>query len=77
MFTKLKKNYLNFFITAIIPLLIWGPFFPDLILSLLSFIFLIYLFRRKLYFYFTTKPLIIFLFFASIVFQLVFLLQKT
>jgi O-antigen ligase len=64
MFTKLKKNYLNFFITVIIPLLIWGPFFPDLIVSLVSFIFLIYLFRHKLYFYFTAKPLIIFFIFC-------------
>jgi O-antigen ligase len=64
MFTKLKKNYLNFFITVIIPLLIWGPFFPDLIVSLASFIFLIYLFRHKLYFYFTAKPLIIFFIFC-------------
>jgi O-antigen ligase len=64
MFNKLKKNYLNFFITFIIPLLIWGPFFPDLIVSLFSLIFLIYVFKKKLFFYFNKKPLIIFFIFC-------------
>jgi O-antigen ligase len=64
MFNKLKNNYLNFFITFIIPLLIWGPFFPDLIVSLFSLIFLIYVFKKKLFFYFNKKPLIIFFIFC-------------
>ena len=53
-----------FIISLIIPFLIWGPFFPDLIVSLSSFFFLFYLFRHKLYFYFTVKPLIIFFIFC-------------
>ena len=64
MFTKLKKNCLNFFITVIIPFLIWGPFFPDLIVSLFSLIFFIYVFQKKLFFYFNKKPLIIFFVFC-------------
>ena len=51
-------------ISSIIPLLIWGPFFPDLIVSLSSLIFLVYVFRNKLFFYFNTKPLIIFFIFC-------------
>ena len=65
MLTKIKKNYLNFFIAAIIPLLIWGPFFPDLIVSLFSFFFLIYIIRYKLFFYVNKKPLIIFYVFCT------------
>jgi O-antigen ligase len=63
--TKFKKNYSNFFIVIIIPLLIWGPFFPDLIVSLSSLIFLTYVFKDKLFFYFTKKPLIIFFTFCT------------
>ena len=47
-------------ISLIIPLLIWGPFFPDLIVSLSSLVFLVYVFKDRLFFYFTKKPLIIF-----------------
>jgi O-antigen ligase len=52
--------YVAFIASLIIPLLIWGPFFPDLIVSLSSLLFLIYVFRQKLFFYFNKKPLIIF-----------------
>jgi len=52
--------YVSFIFSLIIPLLIWGPFFPDLIVSLSSLLFLIYVFRQKLFFYFNKKPLIIF-----------------
>ena len=52
-------------ISLIIPLLIWGPFFPDLIVSLSSLVFLIYVFRHKLFFYFNKKPLIIFFIFCA------------
>ena len=54
------SNLIIFFISS----LILGPFFPDLIVSLSSFFFLFYLFRHKLYFYFTVKPLIIFFIFC-------------
>ena len=43
-----------------IPFLIWGPFVPDLIVSLSSLVFLGFVFKERLFFYFTKKPLIIF-----------------
>jgi O-antigen ligase len=49
-----------FIISLIIPFLIWGPFVPDLIVSLSSLVFLGYIFKERLFFYFTKKPLIIF-----------------
>ena len=51
-------------ISLIIPLLILGPFFPDLIVSLLSLFFLFYVFKNKLFFYFSNKPIIIFFIFC-------------
>ena len=54
-----------FAISLIIPFLISGSFFPDLIVSLSSLVFLIYVFRHKLFFYFTKKPLIIFFIFCA------------
>jgi O-antigen ligase len=59
---QFKNNF--FLIVLIIPCLILGPFFPDLIVSLFSFIFLIYVFQKKLFFYFNKKPLIIFFVFC-------------
>jgi O-antigen ligase len=56
--------FIIFIVSLIIPLLVWGPFFPDLIISLSSLIFLIYVFKNKLFFYFTKKPLIIFYIFC-------------
>jgi O-antigen ligase len=41
-----------------------GPFFPDLIVSLSSLVFLFYVFKDKLFFYFNKKPLIIFFIFC-------------
>ena len=52
-------------ISLIIPLLIWGPFFPDLIVSISSLLFLFYVFRHKFFFYFKKKPLIIFFIFCA------------
>ena len=52
------------FISLIIPFLIWGPFFPDLIISLSAFTFLIYVIRKKVFYYFNNKILIIFLIFC-------------
>jgi O-antigen ligase len=58
-------TYVPFIISLIIPFLIWGPFFPDLIVSLSSLVFLVYVFKDKLFFYFTKKPLIIFFIFCA------------
>jgi O-antigen ligase len=60
----LKEININFFIVLIIPFLIWGPFFPDLIISLSSLLFLIYLFKKKNFNYFNNKPIIIFFIFC-------------
>jgi hypothetical protein len=62
---NLKKNkIINFFTSSIIFFLISGSFFPDLIVSLFSLVFLIYVFKNKLFFYFKKKPLIIFFIFC-------------
>jgi O-antigen ligase len=53
-----------FIISLIIPFLIWGPFFPDLIVSLSALIFLVYVIRKKVFYYFNNKPLIIFFIFC-------------
>jgi O-antigen ligase len=53
-----------FIVSLIIPFLIWGPFVPDLIVSLSSLIFLGYVFKDRLFFYFNKKPLIIFFIFC-------------
>jgi O-antigen ligase len=58
-------TYVPFIVSLIIPLLILGPFFPDLIVSLSSLVFLGYVFKYKLFYYFTKKPLIIFFIFCA------------
>jgi O-antigen ligase len=51
--------------SLILPLLIWGPFFPDLIVSISSLVFLFYILKYKLFFYFIKKPIIIFFIFCA------------
>ncbi len=53
-----------FIISLIIAFLIWGPFFPDLIVSLSALVFLVYVVRKKNFYYFNNKPLIIFFIFC-------------
>jgi O-antigen ligase len=53
-----------FIVSLTIPFLIWGPFFPDLIVSLSALIFLVYVIRKKMFYYFNNKPLIIFFIFC-------------
>jgi O-antigen ligase len=62
-------NYQNSFlvnivVASIIPFLVWGPFFPDLIVSLSSLFFLYYTFKNNNFYYFNNKPFIIFLLFC-------------
>ena len=64
-------KYLNttvFFllISSIIPFLIWGPFFPDLIVTIFTLFFLYYVFKNKDFYYFNNKPLMIFFLFCII-----------
>ena len=54
----------NSIIVSIIPFLIWGPFFPDLIVSLSALFFLYYVFKNKEFHFFNNKPLIIFFIFC-------------
>jgi O-antigen ligase len=62
-----KKNInISFILSLIIPLLILGPFFPDLILSLSVLYFLYYTFNNNNFYYFYNKVFIIFLFFCAI-----------
>ena len=58
-----KPNLLNLIIASIIPFLIWGPFFPDLIVSASSLFFLIHVFKNKKFYFFNNKPFIIFFIF--------------
>ena len=51
-------------VSSIIPFLIWGPFFPDLIVSILAIWFLFYTFKNKKFYFFNNKPLIIFFIFC-------------
>jgi len=51
---------INLIIVSIIPFLIWGPFFPDLIVSISALYFLFYVFKNKEFYFFYNKPLIIF-----------------
>jgi len=42
----------SFIVSLIIPFLIWGPFFPDLIVSLSALVFLVYVIKKKEFYYF-------------------------
>ena len=55
---------INLIIASIIPFLIWGPFFPDLIVSISALFFLYYVIKNKSFYYFFNKPLIIFFIFC-------------
>ena len=61
-----NTSVINLLISSIIPFLIWGPFFPDLIVSISALCFLYYVFKNKKFFYFNNKPFIIFFLFCII-----------
>lgn len=65
MYNVKKISYTKFIIALLIPFLILGPFIPDLIVSLSSLVFLVYVFKDKLFLYFTKKPLILFFIFCT------------
>ena len=56
---------INTIIVSIIPFLIWGPFFPDLIVSISALFFLYYIFKNKEFYFFYNKTLIIFFIFCT------------
>ena len=51
---------INLIISSIIPFLIWGPFFPDLIVSVSTIFFLYYVFKNKDFYYLFNKQFFIF-----------------
>jgi O-antigen ligase len=55
---------INLITSSIIPFLIWGPFFSDLIVSVSALFFLFYVFKNKEFYFFNSKPFVIFLFFC-------------
>jgi O-antigen ligase len=55
---------INLILASIIPFLIWGPFVPDLIISIFALFFLYCVFKDKSFYYFFNKPLIIFFIFC-------------
>ena len=55
---------INLIVASIIPFLIWGPFFPDLIVSVSALFFLYHVFKNKEFYFFYNKPLIIFFIFS-------------
>jgi len=59
-----KNQIIPLILASIIPFLIWGPFFPDLIVSLSSIIFLFYVIKNKNFYYLNNKPFIIFIIFC-------------
>ncbi len=65
-FKFLNPILINIIIASIIPFLIWGPFFPDLIVSISALFFIFFLFKKKNFYYFKKKPFIMFLLFCII-----------
>ena len=61
-----QATVINLVIVSIIPFLIWGPFVPDLIVSISSLFFLYYLIKNNDFYYLNNKPFIIFLLFCII-----------
>ena len=51
-FNHSKIITFNLIVASIIPFLIWGPFFPDLIVSISSLFFLYQVLKNKNYNYF-------------------------
>jgi hypothetical protein len=57
-------SLINLIVVSIIPFLIWGPFFPDLIVSISAVFFLFHVFKNNEFYFFNNKPLIIFFIFC-------------
>ncbi len=75
---KLNINLINLLVASIIPFLIWGPFLPDLIVSISTLFFLYYVVKNKFFYFFNNKPLIIFFIFCIYcIFLSIFVAQDT
>jgi O-antigen ligase len=60
-----RNQIINLTFASIVPFLIWGPFFPDLIVSISALYFLLYVFKNKKIYFFNNRPLIIFFIFCT------------
>ena len=67
MFFLKKNQIINLILASIIPLLIWGPFFPDLIVSISALYFIYYVLNINDFYYFKKRPFIIFFSFCIII----------
>ena len=64
---KYSNTFLvNLIIASIIPFLIWGPFFPDLIVSISALFFLYQVLKTNNFYYLNNIVFIIFLLFCII-----------
>ena len=59
-----KSTLINLILASVVFFLIWGPFFPDLIVSIFAIFFLFYVIRNKDYKYFFNTSFIIFFIFC-------------
>ncbi len=59
-----NSTIINFVVASIVPFLIWGPFFPDLIVSISALFFLYHSIKNKKFDFFNNKPLIVFFIFC-------------
>ena len=59
-----KKKVIFLLLSLIIPLLITGPFLPDLLVSISSLIFLSFLYKKNEWLFFKKTPVILFLLFC-------------
>jgi len=63
---KFKLEVLSFICALIVPLLVLGPFFPDLIISTLGLWFIYHTFKNKIFFIYKNKFFLIFISFCCI-----------
>ena len=59
-FKYFNSVLINLVLVSIIPFLIWGPFFPDLIVSISALYFLFYIIKNKDFYFLNNKPFIFF-----------------
>ena len=62
----LRTNFVNILIASIIPFLVWGPFFPDLIVSVSALFFLFYIWKNNKFYYLNNTPFVVFFLFCII-----------
>ena len=62
----LRTNLVNILIASIIPFLVWGPFFPDLIVSVSALFFLFYIWKNNKFYYLNNTPFVVFFLFCII-----------